>query len=60
MMRHRPEREDPAVLKRCYPIEDVVAVFRRAPEPKRTAERPADGEQFDDLSELPDGDAAAE
>ncbi len=42
------------------PIEDVVAVFRRAPEPKRTAERPGDGEQFDDLSELPDGDAAAE
>ena len=25
MMRHRPERADPAVLKRCYPIEDVVA-----------------------------------
>ena len=25
MMRHRPEREDPAILKRCYPIEDVVA-----------------------------------
>src|SRR5262245_44449493 len=25
MLRRRPEREDPAVLKRCYPIEDVVA-----------------------------------
>jgi DNA primase len=25
MPRHRPEREDPAVLKRRYPVEDVIA-----------------------------------
>ena len=35
MLRRRPEREDPAVLKRRYPIEEVVARAGVAPAPLR-------------------------